>query len=75
MYCVQSAQCAQQQPVGLAKTCPARRPGFVLDKIGRERRSRFDRGLHPRTGRKEVVLEGWALKDLGFLTQGSELGA
>eukprot|EP00959_Pyramimonas_sp_CCMP1952_P062393 1304451-Pyramimonas_sp.AAC.1 len=35
LYCVQCAQYAQQHPAGLAKTCPARRPGFVLDKMGK----------------------------------------
>ena len=47
-------------------------PGYVMGKMPKERRHRSEKGKHPRTGRDEIVLEAWALRDLSFLTQGSE---
>ena len=75
LYCVQCAQYAQLLPSGLAQPCPARQTGYVMGKMPKERRHRFEKGKHPRTGRDEVVLEAWALRDLSFLTQGCEVRA
>ena len=59
--CAQSAQHAQLLHQGPATRCQRRSQGFCTGQMAKERRSCFERGLLPRKGRVEVVLEQWAL--------------